>query len=54
MEKKICSDAVLDALKNVFAALTEIDPEDSFCVSYIDHRLTVKYTISFKEDGEEK
>lgn len=43
---------MLTALTNVFAALTGMDPEDSFCVSYVDHRLTVEYTLNLGEEEE--
>lgn len=45
MEKK-----TTDALMN---ALTRMDPEDSFCVSYVDHRLTAEYTLNLGEGEEE-
>ena len=51
--KKKTADAVMNALTDVFAALSGMDPEDSFCVSYVDHRLTVEYTLNLGEGEEE-
>ena len=52
MEKKT-TDALMNALADVFAALTRMNPEDSFCVSYVDHRLTAEYTLNLGEGEEE-